>query len=171
MKIKKIDSFYIITKIKEHNEIKNKLLSLINKMPDSKFDNVSKTDWNIHADFKREYLEFFYGMIIPYMSKMTNLLKENKWWIRNAWFQQYNKNSHHEWHRHPQANFTNVYYLELPEKNMTTKILNEINNEIIDIPSKEGDLITFPAYMLHCSKPILKNTRKTIISFNSCFGK
>ena len=50
MRLYDLKSFYIITDIKEHNENKDKLLSLINDMEASSVDNVSKTDWNL---FKR----------------------------------------------------------------------------------------------------------------------
>lgn len=170
MKIKEIKSFYIINEIIEHKKIKEKLLLLINKLPKSKFTNISHTDWNLPREMKREYLNFFYEIINPYMNKMAEVLNEKKWIIHNGWFQQYIKNDFHDWHRHESCNFTNVYYLELPNKNMTTKLATGLSTKnIIDIKAKEGDLITFPACTLHTSKKINNESRKTIISFNSSF--
>jgi hypothetical protein len=171
MKIKKIESYYIITKIKEHNQFKNTLLSLIDKMPLSKHDDISKTDWNLPSDFKREYLELFFKIINPYMTEMSIFLKEPKWYIYNGWYQQYTKNDFHKWHRHNRCNFTNVYYLEMPDKRMNTKLkVGKKENKIISIDAREGDLVTFPANILHTSIKI-NNKRKTIISFNSDFGE
>jgi hypothetical protein len=43
-----------ITKIEEHEEYKERLLNLISEMPDSSYETVTKTDWNLDADIPRE---------------------------------------------------------------------------------------------------------------------
>ena len=92
--------------------------------------------------------------------------KADDWNISNGWFQQYEKDSYHQWHNHEGANFTNVYFLELPDSKFKTKI--KVGDEIIEYEAEEGDLISFPAYLLHTSE---KNGdgRKTVIAFNSNF--
>jgi hypothetical protein len=170
MKIKQIKTSYIVTKIKEHEQIKNELLSLINKIPKNKYQEISHTDWNLPKDYKREYLEYFYNIIKPYMLEMTGLLNEKTWSIQNGWFQQYYKKDIHVWHRHQKVNFTNVYYLELPKDTLVTKIKPELNNEkTYALKAIEGDMVTFPACISHTSEKIRNNLRKTIISFNSDF--
>lgn len=170
MKIKQIKTSYIVTKIKEHKTIKKVLLSLIDKIPKNKYESISHTDWSLSKEYKREYLDYFYNIIKPYMSEMTDLLNEKSWTIQNGWFQQYYKNDNHIWHRHQRANFTNVYYLELPKNSLTTKIKPELNNQkTYSIKATEGDLVTFPACISHTSEKITNNLRKTIISFNSDF--
>jgi len=49
---------------------------------------------------------------------------------------------------------------------MITEI-KTLNNKIIKVNAKEGDILTFPAYLKHRSKPIKNEKRKTIISFNT----
>jgi len=169
MKINKLSSLYIKTKIVEHSYNKKKLLSLINKGNFSSFDNIHRTDWHFDKNTKREYLDLFYKIITPYMDKMCLTIKAKTWRIHNGWFQQYKKNNFHEWHRHAEANFANVYYLELPDKNMTTKIKEPFTNKLLKIKAREGDVLTFPAYALHKSEKILSGLTKTIISFNSSF--
>jgi len=170
MKIKQFKTSYIVTKIKEHKQIKKELLSLINKIPKNKYETLSHTDWNLPRDYKRDYLEYFYKVISPYMMEMTDLLNERRWEISNGWFQQYCKNDTHVWHRHQKSNFTNVYYLELPNNSLVTKIKPELNNKkIYSLKAREGDLVTFPACIAHTSEKITSNLRKTIISFNSDF--
>ena len=44
MKFFKIKSYYIVTDIKEHKKIKQKFLDLIDLMPDSSLNTISKTD-------------------------------------------------------------------------------------------------------------------------------
>ena len=56
------------------------------------------------------------------MDNLQVYYKSKSWRITNAWFQQYEKNSYHEYHNHTQTNFTNVYFLELPDTNFKTII-------------------------------------------------
>ena len=87
-----------------------------------------------------------------------------KYMIEKIWFQQYEEKSLHSYHNHPKANFTNVYFLELPDEQFKTSI--KIKDKEYDYEVKEGQIITFPAYILHTSKEN-GNLRKTVISFNS----
>lgn len=170
MKFYELKSFYIITDINEHHQNKEKLISLIDKLPKSTFDNISETDWNLPKETKREYLDFFYKMIKPYMYEMTKKLKCNRWYINNGWFQSYKKQDTHQWHLHENVNYTNVYYLNLPEKNIKTQLYNVMENKIInEMQVSEGQLLTFPAHIIHRSPINTSDKVKTIISFNSNF--
>ena len=169
-KIRKISSYYIVTKIKEHKKIKDNLLKLINDIPQNNYENITHTDWTLPRNYKRNYLDYFYNVIKPYMEEMKILFNEKTWEIQNGWFQQYYENDFHQWHRHAKTNFANVYYLELPKNSMTTKIkpvLNSIKTE--NLKAEEGDLVTFPAMFQHASIKRKSKFRKTIISFNSDF--
>ena len=173
MIIKKIDSFCIINKIKEHKTIKKNLLNLIKKIPlnsiKNNTSNIEHTDWNLPKDIKREYLDLFYNIVRPYMFDMMKKLYCSNWIVRNGWFQQYKKNNNHTWHNHCGVNFSNIYYLEMPEQNMKTEFFDILTKKIITFNVKEGDLLTFPAFMIHRSDEIKNLKRKTIISFNSDF--
>jgi ectoine hydroxylase-related dioxygenase (phytanoyl-CoA dioxygenase family) len=86
--------------------------------------------------------------------------------ITEIWFQQYLNGSEHGWHCHS-GNFTNVYYLELPEGTPKTQLVNPYNQkDIIEVDVKEGDLLAFPSYVLHKAPKNLSDKRKTIISYN-----
>jgi hypothetical protein len=156
----------IITKIKNFDKINSKLLSLIDKIPKNPLvernSNIAHTDFNLPNTFKKEYLDYFFESIKPYYVEICAKLYSKKIEITNAWFQQYTRNSLHKWHVHPNANFTNVYFVELPSKSLATEILNHSNLNL-----NEGDLLTFPAYLYHRSPINLSEKRKTIISFNS----
>lgn len=158
----------LVTKVDNYKEINKELLSLINKIPKTSLNeeeqNISNTDWTLPRDFKREYLDYFYKIIKPYMFKLADQLNSKNWKIYNGWFQQYNKLENHKWHVHGGANFTNVYFIELPSNDLGTEILN---NEKINL--EEGDLLTFPACYYHRSPINQTDKRKTIISFNSDF--
>ena len=157
-----------INKIDNYKEINKKLLFLIDKIPNNplkKLDsNISHTDWNLPKGTKREYLDYFFQVIKPYMFNIAKDLKSKIFTISNAWFQQYYKLDTHPWHTHPECQFTNVYFVELPLKSLGTEILDK---EKLDL--NEGDLLTFPSYLYHRSPINLGDKRKTIISFNSNF--
>ena len=55
MKFYDLKSFYIVTDIKEHQENKDKLLSLIDDMEDSSYESISKTDWHLPRETPRPY--------------------------------------------------------------------------------------------------------------------
>ena len=173
MKFFDLKYFYIVTDIKEHKENKIKLIRSIDAMPQSYVSTAEeklKTDWNISADHRREYLEIFYGMIKPYMGEMAKKLKCPHWEIHNTWYQVYEKGDIHGWHIHGRVNYTNVYYLSLPNKSIRTQLYDVVNDKIIEnIEVKEGQLLTFAASVLHRS-PINKvPQKKVIISFNTDF--
>jgi ectoine hydroxylase-related dioxygenase (phytanoyl-CoA dioxygenase family) len=103
------------------------------------------------------------------MQKIVKKLNTKNWLMHNMWFQQYNKNSHHTWHTHPSVQFSSVYYLELPDTNVSTEFKDIVNNNIFKVDVKEGDLLVFPSSLLHRSPKNKSNKRKSVISFNSSF--
>jgi len=155
-----------ITKIEEHKEYKERLLNLIDEMPESSYQTVARTDWNVPQEIPRDYLMLFYREILEgknkYLDKQNEFFEGEGMNISNGWYQQYTNNSHHIWHRHGRANFTNVYFLELPNKEHRTEI------EDVEYDAEEGYLITFPAMLRHRCKKV-SSGRKTVISFNTSF--
>ena len=87
MKLYNLNYYYVLTDIKEHQKNKLNLLGLINQLEISKIsnksDSISKTDWNLPKEVKRNYLTLFYDMIRPYMNDMATKMKFNKWNIFN----------------------------------------------------------------------------------------
>ena len=63
MKIKKIESFYIVNNIKDHKKIKNKFLNYLDKMPNlsenNPDDKIFKTDWKDSKNLNRIYIKEF----------------------------------------------------------------------------------------------------------------
>ena len=169
-KIIEFNYFYFITDIVEHNKYKKILLNEIDNMPNVGFNDVNKTDWQLPVDLHREYLVYFYKMIHPYMELLRKKLKFKEWHIQNTWYQQYKQNDKHDWHCHKESNWSNIYYLELP-KTTETLFFDTIKNEVKKVEVKEGQLITFPSSLIHCSPENCTDDRKTIISFNSDFDK
>ena len=167
MDIKEIKTEFITSEVPEHFKHKPILLDLINKMPSNPDDRVSKTDWNLPKDFKRKYLDYFYfNIAYNMMAQQQKYFKAKKWEIINGWFQQYEAKSSHNYHTHPNVNLTNVYFLELPDFQFKTTI--KIRDKEYEYDVEEGQIITFPAHLVHTSKQN-GDFRKTVIAFNTNF--
>jgi hypothetical protein len=174
MRILKLHTFCYILKINEHEEFKQYMLSYISKQPSNTLveleDNITNTDWKNSHDRNREYVQKFYEVLRPYLSKLTIEIPAKNYQINNMWYQQYAKNSKHEWHRHIETNWSAVYFLELPDSSVATQFFETENNKTLHEKNiEEGDLLIFPANMLHRSPENLTNKIKSIISFNLYF--
>jgi len=157
-----------IVKFKKHKSLKNKILKLIDAMPNVVYEThkgttATKSDWNLPSDFKRDYLDLFYKEINSLMLQTAKKFKCMNWRIHNAWFMQYKENDKHAWHTHPRTNLSGVYYLELPKKELITEFKDK------KVKTEEGDILIFPSYMLHRSPANKTKERKTVISFNCDF--
>ena len=164
----------LVNTVKNHEEHKKTLLKLIGdfeRLHDTKDYTNCSTDFNISQDIERDYLDYFHihilDDVIESISKQLGLAP-CEWDVLMAWFQQYNQSNVHSWHNHAYTQFTNCYFLELPDATHKTEIL-DINGNILEYDAKEGDIITFPAWMKHRSKPH-EGEQKTVIAFNLDFN-
>ena len=168
MEVMNLTCDFLISKVKNHKKHKKIILDLIDKMPQSQSQQNSKTDWLIDKDHPREYLHYFYENVIdPIMDQQKKHFKADQWHIDNSWFQQYHDGTYHKFHNHEKANWANVYFIELPSSKDVTQI--KVGEKLFEYKAKEGDVITFPAHLLH-SAPVINKKRKTVISFNSNFS-
>ncbi len=170
----KLDAPYAIGPFKYHNELKEAVLSGIVNQKEAEHltetedaVNITRCDWNTSRyDYNREWLKILRPKLFEHLQEQTRLLGYPQFKIREIWFQQYEQNSLHGWHVHG-SNWTNVYFLELPDGCPKTQFINPFNqSEIAEFDIKEGDILTFPSFVIHRA-PINTNThRKTIISWN-----
>jgi|DEB0MinimDraft_4_1074332.scaffolds.fasta_scaffold02312_7 hypothetical protein len=167
MKSIDIRSQFLIYTSPKHKKYKDKLLNLIDESPDITFNNITKTDWTIPEDITKDYHMMLRRQILnPMMFEQVEHFKADNFTIERIWFQQYIVNDFHKFHNHPNTNYTNVYFLELPNKEDKTQI--KVDGKLIDYEVEEGQIITFPGHVLHAA-PKTKGKRKTIISFNTNF--
>ena len=165
----------IVNTVKDHLSHKKTLLKLIDDFEGlhdtrvvSDVENIS-SDWETPKEVKKEYLEYFFNNVISEtMDSISQTLGLSSWTADDAWYQRYSEQGTHDWHNHGKTQFANSYFLELPDSTYKTEIVGS-NGEIIEYDAKEGDVVTFPAWLKHRSKPNGKE-RKTIIAFNSSFG-
>ena len=152
---------------KDHLKHKNKILNLIEQVPDIPMnlpgDKIAKTDWLLTANYKRDYWEYLWPLL-DFMIQDINQRTNGHMKVINCWFQQYKKGHFHSWHNHVGAHFSSVYYLELPKGASATELYNT-GIDLSDV--KEGDILTFPGHIFHRSPPVSSNKRKTSIVFNT----
>jgi predicted 2-oxoglutarate/Fe(II)-dependent dioxygenase YbiX len=176
MVYKTVELPILVTKFKQHTRLKNQLLESIRLGPGlsliDNHDNISKTDWNLSTDIVRPYLEILTSSLVEHLKEAYLPFNSTGFQVHNFWFQQYKENSTHDWHVHQAAQYTNIYYLELPAGSPRTQILNPMDfNDVIEIAAEEGDIVTLPASVFHRSPPVIGNLQKTIISFNTSLLK
>ena len=150
---------------------------------------ISKTNWQDEI-FGEEWAQIWPHFLSPEdQIRVVNSIKNNypdrdwsKGEVTESWFNQYiaESGSEHPWHHHaeservagqknPCINLANIYYVELPDRSLTTILKDpETGKEIIpDV--KEGQILTFASDILHKSPRNLSNNRKTVIPFNIMF--
>ena len=154
-------NYFTQYKCENFNNFKNDLIKLIYEDENGKSDkSIYKTDYFSKEKgkwfnlFKDEVLEKF---SIWFLKKHQT---EN-FYCEHCWYQIYKENNFHETHTHRGTNFTNIFYLQLPNINSKTQIKDH------NFSVEEGDLISFPAFIPHSSKINLSKKDKIIISFNS----
>lgn len=159
----------LIDSVKNHQEIRNKLLveienahGEVSKHP-QQFELISKTDWVLEEVRERTWIQLFWPHLTNALKNMIQHLRFNSVDIKTIWYQQYQQNDTHGWHIHGQSQYSGIYYLEY--ENTPTQIrLN--NDRIQDIEVSEGDIVIMPTYIIHRCPPVKNNKRRTIIAFN-----
>lgn len=171
------DRCFYIFDVKDHKYFKNKVLETIGSyhrqytsdINQEYISFISNTDWehnsiNWYENFlscndKKRYQEF----IKKHFGK--NVI------IGKTWFNQYypNSGSDHPFHKHENCNLSNVYLIEMGDKNMRTVLQSPRTGREIIPNVKEGQILIFPSHILHKSPRNFTNKRKTIIAFNSKF--
>ena len=188
---------YQITDVIDHSIMKLDVLDLISNMPSAeietkgyygKYDSIiSNTNWDDHSNVKGEIWPFFLtpGDQNIYINSIESKFPDrewDKWRVDISWFNQYYANSvsEHPWHHHSSKaresgqkdidqNFTNIYYVELDDKSLTTILKDPDTDEEIIPDVKEGQILTFASDILHRAPRNLTNSRKTAIAFNIMF--
>ena len=170
----KIDIPVVIKSFDEHNAVKDTVLRLLDDQKSSEAcggnEHITKTDWFVDVHQPRDYWDFLAGYLWPRVLEVCiNSFhypfnsSDNK--VTNFWFQQYSKGDFHGWHRHGFSSVSAVYFLELPD-NKGTEFKLPQSSEIYQPEVKEGDILIFPAFLVHRSPVNDTEKRKTIVAFN-----
>ena len=171
MKKIELKSLALLDSFTPHSKIKNDLLFLMSKQLSDKLnhnDNIEKLDWSQHKDMSRPWVQLVKTDLINHFKKCAKILHYEDIELKALWFQQYDKSGVHNWHSHGD-NYTGVYYVEMSKENPKTELIEPATNKKITLECKEGDIIIFPAFMIHRAPINKSEKRKTIVSFNFNF--
>ena len=175
----KFDSWILRSKLAEHKEIKTELIRLINEaktkpqkaeLDDYYNNHITRHDFDYGDDFDRPWVKYFEKYFRDFLLKAAREMGYGELRIITVWFQQYDKNSCHNWHVHSN-NYSGVYYVDMPQGSAPTEFMSYPDRKKFINPGKEGDLIFFPCYIMHRTAPQEVEGRKTIISWNIDFEK
>lgn len=172
MKIFTIDAPCIIKKFASHKEHRDNAIEAIG-FDMSKRRLTSKTmdilsDWDSNTKAKKLYWKYLEKDIHKHMdSVLVGDFGYDQVLFSNYWYQQYVKGGKHGWHVHTRTMFTSVYYLEYPEGSPQTEFMNTLTKETFAIDSEEGDILTFPSFIIHRAKENNTENRKTILSWHN----
>jgi hypothetical protein len=167
--IHKIDCPILVNKFTKHLEYKEQLLEIINTShsgPDYDGSIISRTDWNVNLGEQRQYWNLIFKDLNDIIYPSFKEIGYEDIRYENCWFQQYNTNEFHKWHRHPGCQWSNVYYVELPEGTPATMFRNPYDQTEFTIDVEEGDIISFPSIVQHTSPINASDKVKTVIAFN-----
>tara|TARA_R100001224_G_C3940283_1_gene122037 strand:- start:67 stop:624 length:558 start_codon:yes stop_codon:yes gene_type:complete len=163
---KKIYMSVLVYSVPNFLNYKFKILELIHNIPETPFENISHSDWDITKNMKRNYQSYIQKNIFKGFAehlRTTNKFKEVT--INSMWFQVYKQGDFHFKHTHPQCHFTNIFFIQLPNNEVKTMIRTPEKN-LSQLQFKEGDIITFPSYYEHESPINNSGKDKVIVSFN-----
>lgn len=169
MIVQTIEAPLFMSKFLEHTARKNDILNAIASMGTFSFRNkecsLQNTDWHLPRTYNRLYWELIKHELEQHIKQAAEAYSReiNKTYIDNYWMQEYGPNDYHDWHFHGQTMFSAVYYLEAPDEIKTT--FKFLGREFT-VDCEEGDIVTFPSCLQHCSKPNTSGQRKTVIAFN-----
>ena len=159
---------YVVSDFEHHKDIKPKLLKFLEKQNSTKSKQIceiyEKSDWYIDAGIMRDYWKFLYPSLSQHMATVYKSLGIEKYNYSNAWFIQYGAGGKLDWHRHQDQYWASVYYVDMPNNECGTLLKNPFDEAIIKPKVKEGQILTFPGIIEHCSP--VNEIEKTIIAFN-----
>ena len=163
---------YVVSKFEAHKEIKQQLLGIIEtdvgeQIQLDGLDKIHKTDWYVDGKIERKYLQFVFPYLHTHMVGLMGELGQGNYTYSEFWYQQYDTTDKHRWHQHLGSSWSSVYYVELSEDAPRTMLKNPFNKQEIVVPElEEGDIISFPGFIWHCSPENKSKERKTVIAFN-----
>lgn len=167
-----LDAMYTVSTFEKHYEVKDQLLKMFETCESQRelSKNLSldiyRSDWFNNEDLEREWVKFFLSSFDKEFSDICKELGYTEYKYMQVWFQQYLTNGIHDWHTHS-GHFAHVYYLELPEDGPKTVLVNPYTQAEYIIPDvREGQIITFPSWVIHRSPRNESEKRKTVVSMN-----
>lgn len=155
--------------VEDHAQLKPQILEAIGSMGEFSYrsaqNSLANTDWHLAANVLRPY----HDIVRPVLTKHAEATRiagaYDSVSIGSVWFQQYKTGDFHSWHTHGECVFSSVYYVDLPDEAPKTSFMYAGTE--FEISVQEGDILTFPSYLVHRSAVNTGSGQKTVIAFNS----
>lgn len=170
--MKNIHPYFFVYDVENHLQIKDKILNAIDTEPlkpasscNEKIFNTNYSKRVQNTSSNQHLNNIFMDVMKKHSEEIGKVLNYDCINIRNYWYQQYKYNDYHGWHVHGGVLFSNIYYVDL--KNESSGTTFEFLDKEFDIEVKEGQILTFPAFLRHCSKPNKSYDTKTVFVFNT----
>ena len=158
-------------KIKDWSEKhRDRIIDLVSEeqKPVNTLSRIYYSDY--HLDKQPPYYHELIEVLRPYIE---DFLKENKLnYIATLWCQKYKSGDCHSPHDHGPIGFSAILYAKMdPDVHPSTEFFSPFPTEKgyktnISLKVEEGDLIIFPAHLLHMAPPHYSDKMRVIFSFN-----
>lgn len=167
----KVDLFTIsATKyhIRQWAEHRDRILDMIPKQNDAD-DHIKFTDY-LESN-NDEYKEDVIFLLQPYLNDFHQRCHYKFRGIANIWCQRYDARDHFIPHDHGPVGYSAVLYAKLTDEHKSTIFFSPFNDETgshpcYSVPAREGDVVLFPANLMHAALPHDSKDERVIISFN-----
>ena len=155
--------------IEEWKDQKDQILSMVNfNNSTAKDNNIAFTDY-----FAQEFPMYgqpFLQMLTPYLNMFREIYQFRG--IPHVWCQRYSKGDYFQPHDHGALGYSAVFYAEFNKDihratNFFAPFVDEMGmHKCIEPQVEEGDVIIFPASIMHMAPPNYSDENRTILSFN-----
>jgi len=98
--------------------------------------------------------------------QVINILEKHNLILQNNWAQLYNKNNKHGIHIHALSIYSGIIYLN-PNKPSPTIFYDKNLEKSYVHKGMKNTLLLFPSHVPHEVKPLNKNEKRLVISFNT----
>ena len=166
---------YAIQSVPEWQSVKKDILSLVD------FNDPDCTE--IGEPFYSDYCKYYgNGFTPPYHKQLLDVLKKPIGWFRttqqvdfsvpSSWCQKYTSGQMHPVHTHSVYGWSAIFYAQLGSDHQATNFFSPFPDPWTGFPEeitpsmKEGDIIFFPAQLMHQSLPHRSKQDRIIFSFN-----
>lgn len=158
--------------VPDWNQNRDKILDLIpfNSEQWTKVEpHIAYTDY--FNDEVQPYRKEFLEIVSPILSEFRNAANYKFNDVGQLWCQAYNRRDYHVPHDHGPVGYSCVFYAKMSEEHPSTLFFSPFSDETgfktyQSVPCVEGDLLIFPAHLMHMAPPHDSEDERIIISFN-----
>lgn len=160
---------FFVTKVSNHTQAKKAILEAIEQQGCYGFKNdaqqISNTDWHLSPTFNRPYMNIAGSILAGHLELLKTNYGYDSVSLKNYWFQQYKKGDYHSEHTHPSCSFSSIYYVDFGKDSPRTNFIYK--GKTFSFEVEEGNIISFPSFLIHFSPENQSKHVKTVISFNA----